>query len=69
VLDGCPISEIIKFINCFPKSFLDDMKESLQAEILEKEILSTLSSFQKYKIPGIDGLMSIFFLGFYDFVK
>jgi hypothetical protein len=46
-LIGCLVSKIIKVINLFHKSMLDDMNELLQEKITEKENISTLSSFQK----------------------
>jgi len=46
---GCPIFDIIKVIDIFPTSIIEEMNESLSVEILEGEILSTLSTLQKSK--------------------
>jgi hypothetical protein len=54
---GCPIAEIIKVIDIFPRSITEDMNDSLLAQVIEEELLSTLSTFQKSKIPGPDGLL------------
>jgi hypothetical protein len=48
---------------------MDEMGVSIQEYISDKEILSTLSSFQKRKNPGPDELTIEFFLGFYDLLK
>jgi hypothetical protein len=45
------------------------MNDSLQEEISEKKILSTLSSCQKCKSLSPDGLSVEFFLRFYDLLK
>jgi hypothetical protein len=66
---GCPISEILKFIILFHKSMTKEMNVSLLFEILEKEIFDTLSSFQKCKIPRLDGLTVELYLGFYELIK
>jgi hypothetical protein len=45
------------------------MNDSLQEEIHEKEVLTILSSFQKGKIPGPDGLTVEFSLDFFYLLK
>jgi hypothetical protein len=45
------------------------MNVSLEVDIIEEEILSTLSSLKKGKISGLDGLTIEFYLGFYDILK
>ena len=45
------------------------MNESLQANVLEGDILSTLSLLQKGKILGLGDLTVDFFVGFYDLLK
>jgi hypothetical protein len=64
---GCPIIDILKVINLFPNSILDEMNVSLQVWISKTEIFSTLSSFQKFKILGPNGLTVEFYLGFMSF--
>lgn len=44
----------------------DDDNEELMAEVFQGEIIEVLHSFQKDKIPGSDGWMIEFYLGFYD---
>jgi hypothetical protein len=66
---GCPILEILKVVEIFPRSFTVDMNEYLQAEILEGEVLAIIEAFQKRKIPGPDWLIVEIFLGFYDLLK
>ena len=38
-------------------------------EVSEEELNKIISSFQKGKIPGLDGFTLECFLGFYDFLK
>jgi hypothetical protein len=64
-----PIGEILRVINLFPRAINKYMNMSLQEEIIEKEILATLSSFKKGKILGPDGMIVEFYLGFYEFLK
>jgi hypothetical protein len=45
------------------------MNDALHEEISNKDILSTLSSFQKGKSSGLDGLTVEFYLGLYDLLK
>jgi hypothetical protein len=47
----------------------DEDNDSLKEEISEKEIMSTLSAFQKGKIFWTNGLSVEFFLGFYEILK
>jgi hypothetical protein len=54
---GCPINDIFKVVFLFPKLVSDEDNESLKEEILEKQILSTLSAFEKGKILSLDGLL------------
>jgi hypothetical protein len=68
-LVGSSISKIIKVIKLFPRSFYEDMNDSLQDDIFDREILSTMSSFQRSKSSGPDGLIVEFYLGLYDFLK
>jgi len=58
-----------KDFNCnqdFPEIHMND---ALHEEISNKDILSTLSSFQKGKSSGLDGLTIEFYLGLYDLIK
>ena len=45
------------------------MNDSLNQEFSEEELNNILHSFQKSKIPGLDGFTLEFFLGFYDLIK
>jgi hypothetical protein len=45
------------------------MNLAFQEEVGELEILSALSSFQKCKISGLDGLTVEFYIGFFDLLK
>jgi len=45
------------------------MNEALLEVVIESEVYNSLSSFQKLKGPGPDGLTVKFFLGFYDLLK
>jgi hypothetical protein len=64
----CPIMEILKVFKLIPRSFTEEMNESLQAEISEGEVLATLESFHKNKILGLDETKENF-LGLYDLLK
>jgi hypothetical protein len=54
---GCPIAEILKVISLFPSFITDDMNTALQDEILEKELLQVLSSFQRCKSSSPDSFI------------
>lgn len=43
--------------------------ESLNEILTEDELLKTIQSFQKSKVPGLDGLPIEFYLQFWDFLK
>jgi hypothetical protein len=66
---GCLISKILKVVKLFPRFFNEYLNAYLLEDISKKEILDTLSYFQKYKIPSPDSFTVEFFLGFYDFLK
>jgi hypothetical protein len=65
-LEGCYFDNILKVIDLFTRSIIEEMNDSLQEDILEGEVLSTLLCFQKSKTPSINGPTIKFFLGFYD---
>jgi hypothetical protein len=66
---GCPIEEMLKLKNLFPMVFNDEMNDSLIVDITEGKFLVALSSLQKGKIPGPDGLSVEFYLGFCELLK
>ena len=47
----------------------NEMNEELIKEVTEEEIRHILHSFQKGKIPGLDGFTVEFYIGFYDLIK
>ena len=66
---SCPIMEMIKVIDLFPRAIIEEMNEELTKDITEEEIQQVLYSFEKGKSPGPDGFTLDFFLGFYDKTK
>jgi hypothetical protein len=66
---GCPTVEILKVISLFPSHITLELNDELKCEIIENEFFQTLSSFQRCKSPGPDGLMVEFYLGFNEFLK
>jgi hypothetical protein len=60
------IEEVVQMAQLFPR-FVDEADNRLlMEEVMEKELLEVLHSFQKDKIPGPDGWTIEFFLGCYE---
>jgi hypothetical protein len=66
---GCPFAKILKVISLFLSQISPEMNLSLHKEITENDFFQTLSSFQRCKRPGPDGLTVEFYLGFYELLK
>jgi hypothetical protein len=66
---GCSIDEMLKFLQLFPKDFTEEMNDVMEVEIIENELESTLFATWKGKIPGPDGIMVEFYIGFFEILK
>jgi hypothetical protein len=49
--------------------FSEEMNNALSEEVMEVEILASLSSMQNGKIPSLDGFTIEFFKSFFDTLK
>ena len=52
---GCPITEILKVLNLFPRLITEEMQQDLMEEVTEDELSKIISTFQKGKSPGPNG--------------
>jgi hypothetical protein len=63
------IVEVIRLSNYFPNFVNNEDNLDLMKEVGKDELLQTLQSFQRDKIPWADGLPMEFFLGCYEFIE
>jgi hypothetical protein len=59
----------LEVLSKYPPVFTSDMNKLMEEEVIEVEVLATLSSMQKGKILGPDGITVEFYIGFYDLLK
>ena len=52
----------------FPRFVEDEDNRTLMEEVTEEEVKEVLHSFQKDKIPGLDGWSMDFFVGLFDLI-
>lgn len=62
------IAEILQIALFFSNYVEEEDNEDLMVDIIKGELLEVLHSFQKDKIPGLDGWPIEFYLWFYDLV-
>jgi hypothetical protein len=68
VQEGSTIAEIVQVARLFPRFVEEDEVGPLMAPVSEKELLEVLHSFQKGKIPGLDGWPIEFYLGCFNVI-
>jgi hypothetical protein len=51
------IAIVIRLSSYFPRFVNPKDNQALMVEVCKEELLRTLQSFQKYKSPGLDGLL------------
>jgi hypothetical protein len=52
----------------FPRFVEEEDNRTLMEEVIEEELKEVLHSFQKDKIPGLDGWSMDFFVGLFDLI-
>jgi hypothetical protein len=62
------IEEVVQVDHFFPRFVEEADNRLLMEEVPEKELLEVLHSFQKEKIPGLDGWTIEFFLVYYEII-